>query len=213
MLNDSSRRVQDATGTGNAHGAPNHSAMGLARMAAWNLVRRRSPNATSHPMAKHSPLHRKLLCRMRVNRETGCWEWHGYCDPDGYARIMRGPGKGKCLLLHRLMFEHRHGALPGGMKVCHHCDNPRCFKPDHLFLGTQGQNVADKMTKGRQARGAGHGCAKLSEEQAREALHSDESWSGLARRMGVTKAAIGRLKRRKTWKHLSEMPAAKEFAA
>ena len=71
-----------------------------------------------------------------------CWLWNGYCDPNGYARYGR-------LLASRIAFELEREPIPDGLCVCHRCDNPRCVNPAHLWLGTQPDNVADMVTKGR----------------------------------------------------------------
>lgn len=83
-----------------------------------------------------------------------CWVWNGYADKDGYGqkKINRRP-----LRIHRLAWawanwngEGDWKAIPAGMQVCHHCDNPPCVNPKHLFLGTTGDNTRDMVRKGRQ---------------------------------------------------------------
>lgn len=78
-----------------------------------------------------------------VNKTEGCWEWKlkpstefGYCKFSGE-------------LIHRYSWRITHGEIPDGLQVCHKCDNPKCCRPDHLFLGTQKDNVQDMMRKGR----------------------------------------------------------------
>jgi HNH endonuclease len=81
----------------------------------------------------------------KVKRGPGCWEWQGYRDRKGYGRI--GGGKDS-QLVHRLSWSLHHGD-PGELCVLHHCDNPPCVNPDHLFLGTIQDNNADMIAKGR----------------------------------------------------------------
>jgi hypothetical protein len=64
----------------------------------------------------------------------------------GYSRQRAG---GQLVLAHRLAWERAYGPVPDGMKVLHRCDVRNCIEPTHLFLGTQGDNVADMMAKGR----------------------------------------------------------------
>lgn len=80
---------------------------------------------------------------------SGCWEWTG-------SRERRGHGKtqiaGKDVRVHRAVYEALVGPIPEGMLVCHHCDNPPCFNPAHLFLGTPLDNSQDRVKKGRTTR-------------------------------------------------------------
>lgn len=77
----------------------------------------------------------------------GCWEWQAARDRKGYGRY--APIKGKAVFAHRFAWEWMNGPIPIGLHICHHCDNPRCVRPDHLFAGTAGDNVRDAKTKGR----------------------------------------------------------------
>src|ERR1700761_773896 len=94
--------------------------------------------------------------------ENGCWIWNGAVSGNGYGINTRA-GKGK--RMHREYYTHFKGPIPEGMHVCHRCDVPRCVNPDHLFLGTNADNMADKVAKGRQTRGAASKSARLTEKQ------------------------------------------------
>jgi hypothetical protein len=87
----------------------------------------------------------------RVTKGTDCWEWGGARHPFGYGqfRVGNGTKRGKLIFTHRYAWELAHGAIPDNLSVLHHCDKPSCVRPDHLFLGTQADNTADMIRKGR----------------------------------------------------------------
>lgn len=94
---------------------------------------------------------------------TGCWLWGGYAQL-GYGTF--GIGNQISRLAHRVSFNLYRGEIPKGKKVCHSCDVTSCVNPDHLFLGTQKQNVHDMLSKGRGFKGA---CKlKIKREQVLE---------------------------------------------
>lgn len=76
----------------------------------------------------------------------GCWEWQGSLNYKGYGRIQVS---GEVIGSHRVAWKIERGEVPSGMHVCHHCDNPKCVRPGHLFIGTNYDNAMDREMKGR----------------------------------------------------------------
>lgn len=83
-------------------------------------------------------------------KKDGCWLWSGNTDGKGYGTLSnRNGAKFSPEKAHRVSYEKKYGNIPKGLNVCHKCDNPECTNPDHLFLGTQKQNMMDCSMKGR----------------------------------------------------------------
>lgn len=85
----------------------------------------------------------------KVDKTGDCWLWTAYTNDKGYGTISMGGRKGSVLLAHRVAWELEHGPVPEGLRVLHKCDTPACVRHDHLFLGTQLDNMRDMMAKGR----------------------------------------------------------------
>lgn len=147
-------------------------------------------------------------------KSSGCWEWASYRDRKGYGSIKFVKG-GKNVFAHRLSWQIHFGEIPEGLHVCHHCDNPPCVNPDHLFVGTAAENLADMRAKGRGSkpprghidhqRGESNKMAKLTAAQVREirAIGGRVPQSDLARRYGVGQQAIQKILLRQRWKHIA----------
>lgn len=149
-----------------------------------------------------------------VRKTDDCWEWTG---------CMKGPGRHqyghmalsgyKRVTSHRFSWEIHFGPIPEGMFVCHRCDNPSCVRPDHLFLGTNSENMKDRWNKGRYAkvnvqnRGSKHGMSKLTEEQVTEIRRDYVPWkrncvNDLAAKYGITRSGVYGVVRNINWKHM-----------
>lgn len=141
----------------------------------------------------------------RVDRTGTCWLWTGYVDKDGYGRAGR---KG----VHRLSWELHYGQIPlgtgpHGTCVLHRCDNPRCVRPDHLFLGSNAENMADRNRKARQASGEKNGRAKLSRADVaviKSNLEGCVPIKELASRFSVSVRAISLIHSGKNWGTVSQ---------
>lgn len=144
--------------------------------------------------------------------EAGCWLVPAVHD-DGYGHIVNDDGK--TIGSHRASWIVHRGPIPPGMVVCHRCDVPNCVNPEHLFVGTQRDNMRDCYAKGRMTpptllpnppctMGAKNGNAKLSEaavSQIRE-RRGTVSAAVLAREFGVSKQTVYFIWQGRTWRHL-----------
>lgn len=160
-----------------------------------------------------------------VNKTETCWEWTGALW-FGYGIFWTAGGRndGRKVQAHRFSWELHAGEIPEEMNVLHHCDNRRCVRPDHLFLGTHDDNMKDKVAKGRSAcaangnhgtitkphriaRGTRNGNAKLTDDDIRS-IRENYGKSGnssyvLADRYGVSKTMILNIVNNKVWRHIS----------
>lgn len=134
---------------------------------------------------------------------TGCWLWAKRATIRGYGHIWY---RSTHLLAHRVAYEAYRGPIPDGMFVCHKCDTPSCVNPDHLFLGTHADNMADRDRKGRTPIGEARPNARLTADLVREirsARESGETLHSLGRRFGVSHTTVHRIAMGRKWSHVA----------
>ena len=134
-----------------------------------------------------------------------CWEWQGRKDKGGYGALGR-------LKAHRISYEIYHAEPLGDLHCLHKCDNPGCVNPEHLFAGTNLDNIQDKVDKGRcytgNQSGQHNGNAKLTNDLVKEIrrLYNTGEYTtvNLGKKYGVNRATISYIVNNKTFKHLLE---------
>ena len=155
-----------------------------------------------------------LLC---VEEKKGCWIWKGTIGKDGYGKC----GTFNETWAHRVSFRIFKGKIPKGKCVLHACDKPICVKPDHLFIGTQQDNIRDKVRKNRQAKvlthgsvthpeivrkGSNHHKSKVDEETVLKIRKEHDGKHGigvyLSNKYGLSQSQICCIVKRRGWKHV-----------
>jgi HNH endonuclease len=174
---------------------------------ATNVGLMRHKDITLMAMKHYTPERRKTVFYKKVNKngsipqhcpELGqCWEWVGVHLPNGYGTL-------SAKLVHRLSWVMEYGDIPNRLFVLHKCDNRNCVRPDHLFLGTQKQNLEDMCIKGRQDNGEkryNHKLTwkKVAEIRKRYAL-GNVSQAKLAFEYDISRSVINQVLLNKTWK-------------
>lgn len=132
-----------------------------------------------------------------------CWRWKKCLNKAGYGRI----GGVNRMLAHRFSWLIHYGKIPDGMEVCHKCNNPECVRPDHLYVGTHGDNVRQSIVEGRLVRDRGeqHSVSVLTEEivvSLRRLYSSGNSTTELSATFGLDAGTIYQCIVGKTWKHV-----------
>jgi hypothetical protein len=151
------------------------------------------------------PIHDRLWEKIDAKGPDDCWPWRGGRGADGYGAI-RHLGTSK--LAHRVVFELTHKKnLAPALCVCHHCDNRLCCNPGHLFLGTVGDNNADRHAKGRSRGGRNNGSSnprsKITEEVAAAIYGSSGYDKDIAKRFGVNAQLVSSIKTGNSWRSVT----------
>lgn len=148
---------------------------------------------------------RVFRTKFREGANGECWEWLGAKGRAGYGsfsyRKFRAPA-------HRAAWMIAHGEIPNGLCICHHCDNPSCVNPHHLFLGTQADNTADMVRKGRnkgkRSRVVRHR-PPLAQKLYDTRLHRKLTQEDLAKILGVNRYTVCRWERGKLGIHAARV--------
>ncbi len=129
----------------------------------------------------------------KVDKTGDCWFWNAFRTKRGYGQIRIA---GKIMVASHVAYLITHGEIPDGFFICHHCDNPPCVNPLHLFAGTQRDNMLDKVRKNRQPHGEKCYNSRLSDKDIFQIrLLSKLGFSGakIGRKFGVSQPYVSRL--------------------
>jgi len=168
----------------------------------------RSCGCLQSDVARQTQLDRRMantkeqaFAARHVVATSGCWEWTGRKDKDGYGVLT---WRGKNTRAHRLSVELATGkCVTDALVVCHKCDNPGCVNPAHLFVGSVKDNATDARNKGRAFVGRKNGRAKMTDQDVLIVRSSSEPSTALAKRFGVSRGTINRARKGETWAHLN----------
>ena len=145
---------------------------------------------------------RNFLAKVDKQSPDICWNWLASSIPTGYGQVRLRPLG--MFYAHRVVYFIEYGEDPGSKFVCHTCDNPACCNPAHLWLGTQRENLADMVVKGRGPSGVKNPMSILTEQDVVEILRSEDTQKNLAIKYNVCPDCIKHIKSGKTWKHVRQ---------
>jgi len=154
----------------------------------------------------------RVMSRIVRLPESGCWIFMGALNEAGYGIVGNGSRSSGVDRAHRITYRHFKGEIPKGLFVCHHCDIPSCCNPDHLFIGTNHENVIDCVRKKRNSKppvnshikGVVHVKHKLNDDIVKEirAMNGVISHRILANKFGVCRQTVSDIASGKKWKHV-----------
>lgn len=146
---------------------------------------------------------KRLWPRVNKGSPSECWEWTGARTEAGYGILTI---KYKNYLAHRLAWElHGKTKIPDGVFICHHCDNPPCCNPAHLFLGTQADNLRDASIKGRIMKGENHISTILTIDDIRKIRYLGSiniPRKKIGESFGISRQAVTDILYKRTWSHV-----------
>lgn len=167
----------------------------------------KEPFKSNNPNRKHCSLACRFWSKVNIGDPEDCWEWRTYRTPDGYGKFWVDYERW-FQPSHRIVWELEYGGIPNGLMVLHDCDNPPCCNLNHLFLGTQVENMADMVKKHRSPKnsvGESNVKAKLTGGQVskiRQAIEEGTSYNDLIAEYHVSRSTISSIKCGITWTHI-----------
>jgi len=150
------------------------------------------------------PLVDRFWTKVDKSGPKGCWIWTGYCNKGGYGTFRESSGMNNTIAS-RVAWKLVHDFIPEGLDVCHHCDNPACVNPEHLFIGTASDNLKDSVRKGKlNHQGEKNSNAKLTSTLVRKIRETNLPQHTLAKMFGVSKSTIYYIQKNITWAYINE---------
>ena len=144
----------------------------------------------------------RLMANVEMIPFAGCWLWTGAIKKDGYGAFQVGWREQE--RTHRVAWQVFRGPIPSEQLVLHRCDVRSCVNPEHLFLGTNDDNMADMVAKGRSAHGERNPNAKLNAGLVAEFASSAEPATALAAQHNLHPATIRRIRKGQQWRRLTK---------
>lgn len=139
----------------------------------------------------------RFWSKVDVKHKSKCWEWKASLR-NGYGKLIY---RYKTISAHRIAWQLTHGEI-GDYHVLHKCDNPLCCNPNHLFLGTNKDNVDDMIKKRRHPYGEKVGSSKLKESDVIDIIKSEDTYKEISEKYNISRSYVSDIKARRYWKHL-----------
>ena len=136
----------------------------------------------------------------KVQRGPGCWEWQACLETTGYGYYRYD---GRSQVAHRVSWKITNGPITNGLFVLHTCDNRKCVRPSHLFLGTKKDNTQDAIVKGRHKHGEESVHAKLTEKDVKKIKKDRRTQHVIAQEYGIVQQHVSNIKNGHKWKHIT----------
>jgi hypothetical protein len=154
---------------------------------------------------KTQSLKERFLNMIDSEKENGCINWNGYTSITGGHGVLsiRINGKPFMYKAHRLSYQLFKGEIPKDKFVLHNCNNVKCVNINHLRIGTQKENVLDRIKDGTDNKGERHGLSKLTEEQVKKIKKMEGHHLEIAKLFNVSQKAIYDIIHGRTWGHIA----------